>query len=151
MQPSSAPKDRSLPGGTAAGSYPIQVVYSGVNGGYLASGDNSRSLTLNAGAPVLSVTGKTLVRDKGAIALTLTIGNSGAGPAQAVQLTAVTLGGLNTTTSLPTLGTIAPGGAATASVVFSAAVGSQGSVAVLTVAGSYTGGTFTTTSRVTLP
>jgi hypothetical protein len=98
------------------------------------------------------VTGKTLIRDKGAIALTLTIGNSGIGPAQAVQLTVVTIGATSTTTSpLPTLGTIAPGGSASTAVVFPGSVGSSGSAAVLTVTGSYTGGTFTTTSRITLP
>ena len=141
----------TIPAGTAAGMYPIQMVYSGATG-YLGSSDNTQTLTINPGAPALSVTSKTLTRDKGAIALGLTIGNSGIGPAQAVQLTAVTIGATSTTTSpLPTLGTIAPGGSASTGVVFPDTVGSSGSAAVLTISGSYTGGTFTIVSRITLP
>lgn len=141
----------TIPAATAAGTYPINATYSGA-GTILSSSDNTHSLTINPGAPVVSVTSKSLAHDKAAIVVQLTIGNSGLGPAQSVQLTSVTINSTHTQTSpLPVLGTIMPGGSASTSVVFSDSVGSSGSVAILTISGSYTGGTFSLTSRVVLP
>jgi hypothetical protein len=85
------------------------------------------------------------------IVATITATNTGTGTASNVQLTSVLLGSTAPTTALPNLGNIAPGGSAAAVVRFPATAGLSGSPSVLRVTGSYTGGNFTSSTRVTLP
>ena len=49
------------------------------------------------------------------------------------------------------LGNLDPGRTVTAEVTFPASAGNPGAAAVLTIGGTYTGGSFNTASRITLP
>jgi hypothetical protein len=49
------------------------------------------------------------------------------------------------------LGAIAAGGSTTATVTFPTSLGNPGAAAVLSLAGSYSGGSFSSTSRIKLP
>ncbi len=96
---------------------------------------------------------QTLSRDtSGNIVSTITVTNAGTATAQNVRLTSAVLGTTNTTTSpLPTIGNIAPGASAVAVVKFPPGAGTAGSSSVLRIAGTYTGGTFGGSLRVTIP
>jgi hypothetical protein len=85
------------------------------------------------------------------VVASLTVTNAGTGTSTNVQLTSVLLNSTPTTTALPNLGSIAPGGAVNTSVRFPGAGFTAGTAAVLRVAGSYTGGNFSASSRVTIP
>ena len=102
---------------------------------------------------VTLVVTQSLSRDPGTneIVAGITVTNTGTGTASNVQLTSVLLGSTAPTTALPNLGSIAAGGSATANVRFPGSAGTSGSPSVLRVAGSYTGGNFASSSRVTLP
>jgi len=85
------------------------------------------------------------------VVASLAVSNTGGGTAGNVQFTAVLLNSTATSTALPNLGSIAPGGSANTSVRFPGGGFTSGSAAVLRVTGSYNGGSFTSTSRVTIP
>lgn len=94
-----------------------------------------------------------LVRNEaaGLISATLTVVNNGTAAASNVRLTGVSLSG-TPATALPGQFTIIPaGGSGTAVVTFPISVGAPGSQQVLQTTGTYTGGTFTSSTRVTLP
>jgi hypothetical protein len=94
-----------------------------------------------------------LTRDAGTneIAAAVTVRNAGTGAAENVQLTGVTLNSTTSSTALPNLRNIPPGGSVIATVRFPGSVGASGSPGLLRVSGSYTGGNFSTSSRLTLP
>jgi hypothetical protein len=96
---------------------------------------------------------KTVTRDLATseLVITVEIANTGGLPA---ENTVLTIGKLNATTGaiLPqSLGTIDPGEKATAILRFPATVGPPGAIAVLTIGGTYTGSSFSSASRITLP
>jgi hypothetical protein len=102
---------------------------------------------------VTLVVTQSLSRDPGTneIVAGITVTNAGTGTASNVQLTSVLLGSTAPSTALPNLGSIAVGGSTTANVRFPGSAGTSGSPSVLRVAGSYTGGNFASSNRVTLP
>ena len=103
--------------------------------------------------PVRLVTTATLARDAGTgeVVATVTVTNDGTAAAINARLTLATLGGA-TGAGLPqSLGTIAPGASATATVRFPASTGAAGSRNLLRVEGVYEGGNFGSALRVTLP
>jgi hypothetical protein len=81
----------------------------------------------------------------------LTVTNNGTGTATNVQLNSVLLNSTPTSTTLPNLGSIAPGGTANTTVRFPGGGFTAGNPAVLRVTGSYTGGNFSASSRATIP
>jgi hypothetical protein len=85
------------------------------------------------------------------VVASLTVRNTGTGPASNVQLATAILGSTVTTTPLPNLGTILAGNSTVTIVRFPASAGAPGAPSVLRVNGSYTGGTFASSSRVILP
>jgi hypothetical protein len=96
---------------------------------------------------------KTLTRDAttNEVVVHLNIANAAGSMAQNLQLTVARI---NTTTGTPlpqALGGLAVTGSTNATVRFPGTVGGAGAAAVLTVGGSYTGGSFNTATRVTLP
>jgi hypothetical protein len=111
-----------------------------------------RSALSIAPSPVNLETRVSLARDTATsqIVATLTIVNTGTAPATNVQLTSVTLNGQPPLDALPAGGTIPPNGAAVIALRF-ASSGAPGTPAILRVAGSYTGGSFNGSFRVTLP
>ena len=81
----------------------------------------------------------------------VTVTNSGTGTAQAVQLTAATLGSASGSVVPQTIGNIAPGGSATVVITFPSSAGASGTTVVERLSGTYTGGTFSANLRVKLP
>src|SRR5262249_38304608 len=112
-----------------------------------------RSVVNVAPLPVNLVVQPSLSRDTSTneVVANLTVMNTGGGTADHVQLTSVVLNSTPASTPLPNLGSIPPGGSANTSVRFPGGGFTPGSVAVLRLTGSYTGGNFTSTSRVTIP
>jgi hypothetical protein len=104
--------------------------------------------------PAQLVVTKTLSRDSVTheVVVSVTVTNAGGTLAQNVQLTLGKIGTQATTTALPQpLGDLASGAAASTALRFPASTGNSGAAAVLSVGGTYTGGSFTSASRITLP
>ena len=81
----------------------------------------------------------------------VTVKNSGTAIAQNVALNTATLGSANGTSVPVSLGSIAPGGSAAATITFPSSAGAPGAGAVEKYAGIYTGGSFTASIRAVLP
>jgi hypothetical protein len=118
----------------------------------------SASVLINVTAatgPATLVITRTLARDpnNNDVLVTLTIANTGGSAATAVSLNSAKVGTAVTTTPLPlAVPDIAAGGSQSVTLRFAAgSVGSSGSVAVLSVGGSDSTGSFGGSSRVTLP
>jgi hypothetical protein len=115
------------------------------------------TVTINAAATVAGVvkliTTTTLAaQSDGSYLGTVTVTNTGTGTAQNVVLTSAVLGSASGTPGSQPLVSIPPnGGTATATVAFPASAGAPNSASVVKLAGTYTGGTFGGSSRVTLP
>lgn len=90
-----------------------------------------------------------LTRDAAGINAFITVTNNGTAAAQNVILTSAVLGSTNAL-NLPPFGTIQPGASATVAVNFPV-TDPAGTGSFLRIAGSYTGGTFGGSVRVTLP
>ena len=106
---------------------------------------------LNVEGPPNLVTTATLAKQTGGYLATVTIKNSGTGPAQNVQLTTATLGSASGSGLPQSLGTISAGATVTTTVSFPASAGASGAAVVETYKGTYTGGTFGTSIRAKLP
>lgn len=81
----------------------------------------------------------------------VTVANTGGTAAAGVKLTSVKIGTATGTPGTIQLGAIAAGGQASAEVRIPSAAGAPGSPGVLTISGTYTGGTFNSATRVVLP
>jgi len=103
-----------------------------------------------AGTVQLATTA-TLSKVPGGYQATVTVKNNGTGTGQNVQLTGATLGSANGTPIPQTLGDIAPGGGIVVTTVTYATTAASGSAVVERFTGSFTGGTFSGSLRVTLP
>jgi photosystem II stability/assembly factor-like uncharacterized protein len=119
-----------------------------------ASNLGTASFNFTAGpAPcggVRLVVKSSLVRtDPATVQATITVENIGTLPADNTVLSVARLGTTNGTPLPQSLGSIAPGGSATATVDF--ANSTPGVSSTLSVGGTYTGGTFSATRRVTIP
>ena len=91
-----------------------------------------------------------LVRtDPSTVEATITVENIGTLPADNTILNTARLGVTNGTPLPQSLGSIAPGGSATATVQFTNST--PGASSTLNAGGTYTGGTFSATKRVTIP
>lgn len=98
------------------------------------------------------LTTSSLTKGPSGYTATITVKNNGTGTAQNVQVTTATLGSASGSPVPQTLGDIAPGGGtAVATFTFPASAGNSGAAAVEKIAGTYTGGTFSSSFRVTLP
>jgi hypothetical protein len=121
---------------------------------YTAAG-TSTTITVNPAAPPASpadlVVTRLLTRSGGNVLVQLTISNTGGTEADNVVLTNVRVGA-DVATPLPqNLGTIAAGVSVQATVTVPGSVGASGAASSLTVSGTYSGGTFNSSSRITLP
>ena len=85
----------------------------------------------------------------GTVSANVTVQNIGSVTANDVMLTTAKLGATNGTPLPQSLGNIAPGGSVSTTVFFSNST--PGANTTLTVGGTYTGGTFNSTKRVTIP
>jgi len=119
-----------------------------------ASNRGSVSFLFTAGpAPcggVRLVVKSTLARtDSSTVQATITVENIGTLPADATTLTTAKLGATNGTPLPQSLGSIGPGSSASTTVNFTNST--PGASSTLSAGGTYTGGTFSGTKRVTVP
>ncbi len=103
------------------------------------------------GNPVLGTTAVLTAAAGGSYQANIAIKNTGAGTAHAVTLTGATLGSATGSPLPVSLGDIPPGASATAIVTFPASAGTPGAASIERYTGTYTGGTFGGSLRVTLP
>jgi hypothetical protein len=115
----------------------------------------STTITVNppssGGSPANLVVTKVLSRNGASIFVQLTVANTGGTDAQNVVVSSVKVGSATASPLPQTIGTIAAGSSATVTVSVPSSVGASGAGSSLTVAGTYTGGTFSLSSRITLP
>ena len=139
------------PASTQTGTYRLQVTAANGVGSPV---QRNMTLIVFPYAPTTSVqllTASTLTRDKaGNIVATLAVGNSGRDAAQNVTLTSVRLNGVNGIIAPASVASIAAASAAMFTVQFPANAAPTG-VSVLSVAGSHSGGTFSSGARVVVP
>ncbi len=102
-------------------------------------------------SPANLVVTRTLTRNGGNIVVQLTITNTGVTSAINVVLSNVKVGGASASPLPQNLGTIAVGASTQATVAVPGSVGGTGAASSLVVNGTYAGGTFTASSRITLP
>ncbi len=104
------------------------------------------------GSPVKIITTNALHRNGiNDISVQLTLTNIGGTIASNVVLTSVKIGSTSGTSLPQAIGAIASDASVTASVTVPGSAGASGSPNILTVTGTYSGGSFSATSRITLP
>jgi hypothetical protein len=115
----------------------------------------STTITVNAAtapaSPANLVVTKTLTRSGGNVVVQLTITDTGGTAAANVVLTSVKVGADTATPAPQALGAIAAGASAGATVSVPGSVGASGAGSSLVITGTYTGGTFSSSARITLP
>jgi sugar lactone lactonase YvrE len=115
----------------------------------------STTINVNAAPPTSSgvnlVVTKVLQRTGGNVVVQLTIANTGGTGANNVTLTSVKVGSVAATPLPQNIGTVGAGASAQAIVSVPGSVGVSGAASSLTAAGTYTGGTFSVSTRITLP
>jgi hypothetical protein len=119
----------------------------------------AKSVSVNVKAPTpggpaqLLIT-RSLTRDSKTnnVVIAATIANIGGAAAANVQITSAKIGTTNASTALPlSIGVINSGNFSQASISFPGSAGAPGTATTVTIAGTYTGGSFTSTARVNLP
>lgn len=140
---------------TGAGQITVTAMQSG-NGDYVAATQVQQSFTaaasVVAGTTVLSETVTLMLLTNGSYQATVKITNSGTGTAQNVTIAAAALGPAKSLQALPAaLANIDPSGSITAVFTFPSTAGAPGAASVLKLGGTYTGGSFAGSIRVTLP
>jgi hypothetical protein len=136
------------PGGT----YPISFSTESLTAASYTFNYVNGTLTVSAAPTVVLTTTAKLAKVLGGYQATITVLNSGTGPAANVQLNTATLGAASGTPIPQNLGTLAAaGGSATVTVSFPASAGNPGATVVEKYAGTYTGGSFSSSLRVVLP
>jgi M6 family metalloprotease-like protein len=134
------------------GSYPISFSTKSLTAANYTFNYVNGTLTVSAAPTVVLTTTAKLAIVSGGYQATITVINSGTGPAANVQLNTATLGAALGTSLPKNLGTLAAaGGSATVTVSFPATAGNPGATVVEKYAGTYTGGSFSTSLRVVLP
>ncbi len=102
-------------------------------------------------AMTLTETSSFATQPDGSYVLTLTVTNNGAGTAEDVVITGVTVGGVSGSTLPAVIGPIAPGAAATATLTIPSTAGAPGATVVEKVTGTFAGGSITNSVRAKLP
>jgi hypothetical protein len=103
--------------------------------------------TACAGAPRITTSAVLSCSGSNKVA-TITVCNSGTATANSVVLTTAALGGVSGTPLPQSLGNLAPGACATTTVTFS---GAPSGATTLQTGGTYTGGSFNSSRKVTAP
>jgi len=102
-------------------------------------------------SPSFSFTSSTAKQNDGSYLVTVTVNNGGAGTAQDVTLSNITVGGVAGTPAQSALGPIATGASATTTVRVPASAGTSGATVVEKITASYDGGSLTGSLRTRLP
>ena len=132
------------------GSHTITATYSG-DANYAGSTSLGAPLTITNG-PVTLLTTSTLTGSaSGGYLLTISVSNTGTGYAQNVTLNSASVGGAAALNLPVALGNLNPSAVASTVLTIPASAGADGARAVATYTGTYTGGNFGGSLRVTLP
>ena len=133
----------------------LSVTFTPVDAADYTTAAASTTINVNA-APsppsgVNLVVTKVLTRTGGNVVVQVTVSNTGGTPANNVTLTSVKVGSLAATPLPQNVGTIGASASAQATVSVPGSVGVSGAASSLTAAGTYTGGIFSVSARITLP
>ncbi|MBS1829999.1 MAG: Ig-like domain-containing protein [Acidobacteria bacterium] len=148
------------PAGTVlpVGTHALSVAFTPADAANYLTGSANTSITVNAssggggnGTPANLVVTRTLRRTGDTISVDLVLANTGGAAALNVVLTAVRIGTTNAAGLPLNVGTIEPGQSQTLTLQVPGTAGSPGAASSLTVSGTYTGGSFNSTLRITLP
>jgi hypothetical protein len=141
----------------AVGSYSFTAAYSG-DSNDAPSISTAASLTVTppvstgGGGTIVLITTTSLTKlSNGSYQGTVTVRNQGTGTAPNLVLTSAKVGAATGTPTPQSLGSIPAGGSVVTSVSFPATAGNSGAPELEQIAGTYTGGTFGGSLRVTLP
>lgn len=115
------------------------------------SGVSPVYLNISAGTIQLTSIASLTQQPDGSYQALITVSNSGTTAAQNAQITVATLGSVSGSPLPASLGTIQPGGSATATISFPATAGAPGSPVLQRLTGTYSGGSFGGGSRAVLP
>jgi hypothetical protein len=118
------------------------------------SATGSTTITVNpapSATPASLVLTKMLTRTGANVAVQITIANTGGTAASNVTLGSVKVGADAATPAPQTVGVIAAGASSTITVTVPGSVGASGAASSLAIAGTYTGGSFSSSARITLP
>ena len=141
-----------LPVGTAE---PLSAIFTPSDATDYAAVTASNSITVNPPPPTASpanlVVTKALTRSGATVLIQITIANTGGSAAANVTLASVKLGTATATPLPQNIGTVAAGASATVTVSVPGSVGAAGVATTMTISGTYTGGTFSSSARVALP
>jgi hypothetical protein len=133
----------------------LSVIFTPSSSNYVAAAKSDTIDVLppsGGGSPANLVVTRTLARDgAGQVVATLTIANTGGTAAQNVTLSVAKIGTTSGTPLPQSLGAIGAGASVQSTVTFPSTVGAPGAPGSLTISGSYTGATFGTSARITLP
>ena len=115
----------------------------------------STTIAVNAappsGTPVNIVPTRSLVRSGGNILVTWMLANTGGTTATNVTVTALKIGSTSATGLPVSVGTIPAGGSAEVTIAVPGSAGTSGAASTISLSGTYTGGTFSSSGRLTLP
>ncbi len=143
------------PAGTvlpAGNSQKLSVLFTPNDGDSYNTATKSVMIDVKAAAtPVRIVVTPTLIRTPSLVVATLRVANMGGTAADHVLLNVAKIGSTAGTVLPLDLGSIPAGGNAIVTVAFPATVGGSGTTAVLTIGGSYVGGSFSSATRIKLP
>lgn len=103
------------------------------------------------GTVQLVTTSSLIPSSDGSYQAVVSVTNNGTGTAEDVEITGATLGSASCTTLPVAVGNVQPGASAVIPVPFPANAGSPGTLAAERLTGTYTGGTWGASFRVTLP
>jgi hypothetical protein len=138
-----------------SGGQTLSVIFNPTDTTDYTTATASTTITVNPAAPPASpadlVVTKVLTRSSGNVVAQLTIANTGGTAAANVVLNSVKVGSDSAALLPQTIGTIAAGASAQATVTVPGSVGTSGAASSLTLSGTYTGGTFSSSARITLP
>jgi uncharacterized membrane protein len=136
-----------------AGTYPITVAAGTLtaSGNYLINYVNGTLSVIQAPTVVLTTTATLAGSAAAGYTATVTVKNTGTGPATNLTLTVATLGTANGTPLPQTWGTIAAGGSGTFTVHFPGSAGANGAGVVEKYSGTSTEASFTSSIRAVLP
>jgi hypothetical protein len=115
------------------------------------SGVSPVYINISAGTVQLTSIASLTQQSDGSYQAIVTVKNGGTAAAQNTQLTVATLGSASGSSLPASLGTIQPGGSATATISFPATAGAPGSTVAQRLTGTYSGGSFGGSSRAVLP
>ena len=137
---------------------PLVTTASMTGGTDNTSGNNSSTDTatlgaaaIQSGSAILVTTASLSKQADGSYQVVITITNNGTGTAQNVQLLSATLGSASGSPAPQSIADVPAGGFGSITVNFPASAGASGAASVERYSGSYTGGTFGASVRVTLP